>query len=182
MELLNFFKQLKKYLLLYFLSSLNSLKNMFYCILSIFIQIVTLCSFNLRASQVVLEVKNPTANAGDIRDVGSIPGSGRSLVGGHVNRLQNSCLENTKDRGDWQATVHRVTKDRTQLKQLSTHAHTKFQFTQNIYKFRTKQKGLPYKAEIAVIRDYVLVITVFRYYAKFSFRVYYAYNLNHLIS
>ena len=81
-------------------------------------------------------VKNPTANAGDVRDVGSIPGLGRSLGGGHVNPLQNSCLENPNDRGDWQATVHRVTKSRTQLKQLSTQAHMKFQFIQNIYKFR----------------------------------------------
>ena len=89
-----------------------------------------------KASCVALEVKNPPANSGDIRDVGSIPGLGRSLGGGHVNPLQNSCLENPKDRGDWQATVHRVTKSRTQLKQLSTQAHMKFQFIQNIYKFR----------------------------------------------
>ena len=55
-------------------------------------------------------VKNPTANAGDVRDVGSIPGLGRSLGGGHVNPLQNSCLENPKDRGDWQATFQGVTR------------------------------------------------------------------------
>ena len=54
-------------------------------------------------------VKNPTANAGDIRDVGSIPGLGRSPGGGHGNPLQYSCLENPTDRGAWQATVHRVT-------------------------------------------------------------------------
>ena len=41
-----------------------------------------------------LEVKNPSANAGDIRDSGSIPGSGRSPVRGHGNPLQYSCLEN----------------------------------------------------------------------------------------
>ena len=45
-------------------------------------------------SQVVLVVKNPLANAGDIRDAGSIPGSGRSLRGGHGNTLQYSCLDN----------------------------------------------------------------------------------------
>ena len=44
--------------------------------------------------QVVLVVKNPLANAGDITDVGSIPGSGRSPGGGHGNPLQYSCLEN----------------------------------------------------------------------------------------
>ena len=51
--------------------------------------------------------KNPPANAGDIRDVGSIPGSGRSPGGGHCNPLQYSCLENLMDRGAWRATVHR---------------------------------------------------------------------------
>ena len=48
-------------------------------------------------------VKNPPANAGDIRDVGSIPGLGRSLGGGHGNPLQYSCLENSVDRGAWWA-------------------------------------------------------------------------------
>ena len=60
------------------------------------------------ASQVVLIVKNPPANAGDIRDAGSIPGLGRSPGGGHGNPLQYSCLENRKDRRAWQATVHRI--------------------------------------------------------------------------
>ena len=52
-------------------------------------------------------IKNPPANAGDIRDVGSIPGSGSSPGGGHGNPLQYSCLENLMDRGAWRATVHR---------------------------------------------------------------------------
>ena len=54
-------------------------------------------------------VKNPPANAGDIRDIrdaGSVPGSGRSPGGGHGNTLQNSGLENPIDRGTWRATVH----------------------------------------------------------------------------
>ena len=55
------------------------------------------------ASQVTLVVKNLPANAGDIRDAGSIPGSGRSLGGGYGNPLQYSCLENTMDRGEWWA-------------------------------------------------------------------------------
>ena len=46
-------------------------------------------------------VKNLPANAGDIRDVGSIPGLGRSPGGGHGNPLQYSCLENPMDRGVW---------------------------------------------------------------------------------
>ena len=69
-------------------------------------------------------VKNPPANAGDIRDLGSIPGPERSSGGGNGNPLQHPCLENPMDRGAWQATVHRVTKSQTQLKRLSMHAHT----------------------------------------------------------
>ena len=55
--------------------------------------------------------KNPPANAGDIRDVGSILGSGRSPGGVHGNPLQYSCLGNLMDRGAWRATVHRVSKE-----------------------------------------------------------------------
>ena len=69
-------------------------------------------------------VQNPPADAGDIRDGGSNPGLGRSPGGGHDNPLQYSCLENPMDRGDWWATVHRVTKSQTQLKWLSTHTYT----------------------------------------------------------
>ena len=69
-----------------------------------------------RASQVVLVVKNPPANAGNIKDVGLIPGSGRSPGGRHGNPLQYSCLENPMDRGAWRATVYRVAKSRTRLK------------------------------------------------------------------
>ena len=68
------------------------------------------------ASQVVLVVKNPSANAGDIGYVGSIPGLGRSPGGGHGNPLQYSCLENPMDRGAWQATVHGVAQCQTQVK------------------------------------------------------------------
>ena len=70
----------------------------------------------------LLMVKNPPANAGDIGDMGSIPGLGKSPGGGHGNPLQYSCLENPMDRGAWWATVYRVTNIQTQLKQLSTHA------------------------------------------------------------
>ena len=52
----------------------------------------------------VLVVKNPPANRGDIRHMGSIPGSGRSPGGGNGNPLQYSCLENPVDRGTWRAT------------------------------------------------------------------------------
>ena len=68
---------------------------------------------HLGASQVALVVKNPHANAGDIRDVGSIPGWGRSPAVGHGNPLQYSCLENPMDRGTWWAIVHEVTDRQT---------------------------------------------------------------------
>ena len=60
-------------------------------------------------------VNNPPANAGDTRDLGSIPGSGRFPGVGHGNPLQYSCLENSIDRGAWQATVHKAEKSWTQL-------------------------------------------------------------------
>ena len=53
-------------------------------------------------------MENLPANAGDARDVGLIPGLGRSPGGGHENPLQYSWLENPVDRGAWQATVHRA--------------------------------------------------------------------------
>ena len=55
-------------------------------------------------------IKNPPANAGDVRDPGSISGSGISPGEGNGNPLQYSCLENPTDRGAWQATVHRIAK------------------------------------------------------------------------
>ena len=64
-------------------------------------------------SQVVLVVKNPPANAEDIRDRGSISGSGRSPGEGNGNSLQYSSLENPMDRGAWWATVHGVSKSQT---------------------------------------------------------------------
>jgi len=65
---------------------------------------------------VALIIKNPPANAGDVRDMVSIPGSGRSPAEGNGNPLQYSCLKNPMDRGAWQATVHGVAKSQTQLK------------------------------------------------------------------
>ena len=68
---------------------------------------------SIRASQVALMVKNSPANAGDVRDTGSIPGSGRFPGGGPGNPLQYSCLENPMDRGAWWAMVHRVAQSQT---------------------------------------------------------------------
>ena len=70
-------------------------------------------------------LKNPPANAGDIRDKGSIPGLGKYPRGGHGNPLQYSCLENPMHREAWRATIHNITKSRTQLRQFSIHTHAK---------------------------------------------------------
>ena len=67
----------------------------------------------VRTSQVAPVVKNPAANAGDAKDVGSIPGWGRSPGGGNDNPLQYSCRENSLDRGNWRAPVHGATETRT---------------------------------------------------------------------
>ena len=76
------------------------------------------------ASQVTLVVKNISVNVGDIREAGSIPGTGRSPGIGHVNPLQYCCLENPIDRGAWEATVHRITQSQSWLEQLSMHEYT----------------------------------------------------------
>ena len=73
----------------------------------------TYTSLRALSFQVNAMIKNPSANAGDPRDMSSVPGLGRSLGGGHGNRLQDSCLENPMDRGAWWATVHRVRKSQT---------------------------------------------------------------------
>ena len=63
----------------------------------------------------MLVVKNLPADAGDIRSVGSISGSGKSPGVEHGNPLQYSCLKNSMDRGAWQTVTHEVTKSYTQL-------------------------------------------------------------------
>ena len=63
-------------------------------------------------------IKNLSANAEDIRDMGSIPGLGRSPGGGHGNPLQYSCWDNPMDRGAWHANIHGVAQSRIQLKRL----------------------------------------------------------------
>jgi len=78
-----------------------------------------------------LVVKSPPANAEDIRHAGLIPESGRSPGGGHGNQLQYSCLEKPMDRGAWWATVHRVAKSQTRLKQLDTHTILFYLVNQN---------------------------------------------------
>ena len=66
-------------------------------------------------------VENPPANAGDLGDAVSIPGTERSPGGENGNPLQYSCLENPTDRGAWQATVHKGHKGLGTTEQLNTH-------------------------------------------------------------
>ena len=68
-------------------------------------------------------VKNSLANEGDSGDPALIPEQGRSLGGGNGNLLQYSCLENSMDRGAWQATAHGVAKSLNTTEQLSAHVH-----------------------------------------------------------
>ena len=89
---------------------------------------------SIQASQVAL-VKNLPASSGDIKDMGSSPRLGKCHGGGHDNPLQYSCLENPMDRRAWRASVHRVVKSQTRLKQLSrAHTHTPIKST----KFKKK--------------------------------------------
>ena len=87
------------------------------------------------ASQVALVVKNPPANAGDIRDQTSIPGSGRSPGEGNGNPLQYSCLENPMAQSSLVATVHGLERSWTWLKHLSMHTHTHSSFYLLIHLF-----------------------------------------------
>ena len=81
---------------------------------------ITLCGAWFSVLPQRLSSKESTCNAGATEDAGSITGLGGSPGRGHGNPFQYSCLENPKDRGAWQAIVHRVAKSRTWLKQLST--------------------------------------------------------------
>ena len=65
---------------------------------------------------VALVVKNPPVNAGDLRDMGSIPGWEDPLEEGMATHSSVSCLENSMDRGAWQATLHSVAMGWTQMK------------------------------------------------------------------
>ena len=67
----------------------------------------------IETGKVALLVKNLSATAGDVRDAGSVPGSGRSSGGGNGSPLQHSCLGNPMDRGAWWATVQRVAQSQT---------------------------------------------------------------------
>jgi len=80
---------------------------------------------------VTLVVKNPSASAGDLRDMGSIPGWGRSPGGGYGNPLQYSCLENPVDIGARQTTFHGVAESDTTEATWHAHTHTLFSVLRN---------------------------------------------------
>ena len=83
--------------------------------------------------QVAFMVKNMPATAGGVRDIASIPRSRRSPGGRHGNQLQYSWLENPTDRGAWWATVHCVSKSRTQLSNWTTTRHFKIKHIGSLY-------------------------------------------------
>ena len=93
------------------------------------------------AYQVTLVVKNPPANAGDMGDMGWIPGSGRSPGEGNGNPLQYFRLGNSMDRGAWWVTVHGTAKDTTE--QLSTYPFTLY-FTILSLSKKKKKKEYPF--------------------------------------
>ena len=76
-----------------------------FCNWFVFFFFLVLVAAHKGLPRLVLVVKHPPANAGDVREEGLVPVSGRSSAGGHSNPLQYSCWENPMDR-DWQATVH----------------------------------------------------------------------------
>ena len=89
--------------------------------------------------QGTLVEKNLPANAGDTRDVGSIPGSGKFPREGNGNLLQYSCLENPIDREAWWTTVYWVAKNRTRLKQFSMYTHKKI-LSESLYQTAISNK------------------------------------------
>ena len=92
----------------------------------------------IRASQVALVVKNLPANAGDLRDLGSIPGLGKSPGGGLGIPLKYSCQENPMDRGSWWVTVHGVAKSRTRLSNEHFHYFSKVSCVNSRGKIKTQ--------------------------------------------
>ena len=104
----------------------------------------------LWASQLVLVVKNPSANAGNIRYMGSIPGQGISPGGGNGNPLQYFCLEHSMDRGACWVIVYQVTKSQIGLKQLSTCPHIAF-YTINKLVFISRSSSEKTEAESVYI-------------------------------
>ena len=116
---------------------------------------LTQWNVNGGAPQVALVVKNSPANAGDIRNLGSIPWSGRSPGKGSGNPLQYSYLENPMDRGVWWTIVHGVTKSRTRLKQLHTHGFLRDWKVGNLWFLFNSYYNLSFEA--VKVRDFCCI-------------------------
>ena len=101
----------------------QSIHNLILCVLPFKDILFNKYCWVIGASQEVLVVENLAFSSGDIRNVGSVPGSGRYSGGGNGNQLQYLCLENSMDRGAWWATIPGVTKSRTLLKQQLSCTH-----------------------------------------------------------
>ena len=99
-----------------------------------------LTDFRTLPRKVVLMVKNLPVNEGDARDTGSIPGLGRSPGKGNGNPFQYSCLENSMDRGAWQATVHGAAKSGTRL---SDWTHTRTRVNNEVLQFSSVAQSCP---------------------------------------
>ena len=99
----------------------------------------------IEASQVVLVVKNPPVNEGDVRDVGSILGLGRSPGGGTSNPLQYSWLESPTDRRGWRAAARGVAKSQTRLCDRACRPHRVFSLsrTERVISFSVVTFPLP---------------------------------------
>ena len=120
-------------------------------------------------------VKSPHAKGGDIRDEGSVPGSRRFR---HSNPLQYFFPENPLDRGAWWATVHRVTKSRTRLKQLNTHSYIFYQGNKELKKKLTSAEKISLKSTRRKISLYVGTIDTNRNQQFFVFETKNIYNIN----
>ena len=115
----------------------------------------------LRVSQVAPVVKNPPGSAGDIRDVGSIPGSGRFPGGGHGYLLQYSCLETPMDRGAWRFTVHGVTEELDMTKVISgtlcDHAREKKNKNSSQSKQKRRLKKISRNTNVQILRFHIAI-------------------------
>ena len=142
---------------------------------------MTICKGGEVASQVALVVKNPPANAGDVRDTGLIPGWGRSPGGGNGSPLQSSCLENPMDRGAWWATVLSVIQSWTRLKRL---ALMQYGYYKTLRKYTSTRKKIQFSLSLVDIFLYFLSFLSYAYILPKIWRWYiqFCVLLFHLIS
>ena len=113
-------------------NSYNSVGTVIVIFFLIFIFLVLVAAHKGLPS-LALVVKNPPANAENVREEGLVPVSGRSSGGGHSNTLQYSCLENPMDRGDWRATVQVGHKDLDKTEVTEHTAHKIFPMSCRIF-------------------------------------------------